>query len=556
MTRPAWFASDSADLVSTLLATAESCSTELACISHLRAAVQELATRDPSTQVDPMVHAAWRVVLSGVMVMMPVLVESAIVVPDGPRFYGGMIVLLESIMQRDPDYLKRTMAILNDTQDLATALRDLHASRAAVEQDRDREAVTAAAAVTYDPALVAELEVIDRLVVDEIALPLPLSAQRQAANNDRCIDFVAAGSARHIAALFRCWAQRERWAVETVLDDDTRQAFELRRDQHRIEVRIATWIHSRVSIAIEFPRSVTATVVRGHRSNVRPPPPPPITRERLAEVPAAGAESIDILDMPDAVLADGGLVFVSKDKNVWMIDPHARTTILVAASLDRTLRGLVADGPALVGFASLPVAQWRFEDATMLPLTTDSTYALSFTMIDGTSFVGCDDGRLLRASSTGAVAEIARFGKCRALTHVGGMLYVSDERLICAVNPATREVTTLLELPQAAHELASDGQDLYALFSSAIGRIDLATRAFVQIAGQPELGRGQMLDASKGAARDGVAEVAVIESARCLSYDHGALWFTDRGRLRFFDIAKRFVCTYDVSEHEKRRLGS
>jgi hypothetical protein len=34
------------------------------------------------------------------------------------------------------------------------------------------------------------------------------------------------------------------------------------------------------------------------------------------------------------------------------------------------------------------------------------------------------------------------------------------------------------------------------------------------------------------------------------------LWFTDRGRLRFFDIAKRFVCTYDLSDHEKRRLGS
>lgn len=116
------------------------------------------------------------------------------------------------------------------------------------------------------------------------------------------------------------------------------------------------------------------------------------------------------------------------------------------------------------------------------------------------------------------------------------MLYAIDERVISSIDPKTYKVTKLVEISAAASALTSDGKRLYTLHSSAIGCVDLAERSFAQIAGQPQVGAGQMLAAGGGVVRDGIGEGAVIESARFLSYDAGNLWFTDDGRLRRYEI--------------------
>jgi hypothetical protein len=537
MTRPEWFPSDSGGLVAALIATGESCGVELACLPHLRAVAEELVTQKPSASVDPIMHEAWRPTLTAVMALVPVLIADTIVQANGPRLYGAMIVLLEAMTQTDPDAYENAKAILNDVRELGDVLREMHAGRRAREQAK----IAASAAVPVDPALVAEIEAIDRVVVEELGvkLPLPLYAELQTSRDARTVTYLATGELVHLGALYRGWAASAGWLFESVLDNDRYAAFELRREGVVIGVRLNPWIYGKIQIAIELPRPFTATVVPGKRPPSPAPKFPPITRERLPALPSPSEATV--LDQPVALLADGGLVFVANEYDVWMIDPGARAKTLVASKQGVRMRALVPDGTGLLGMSATPVTLHRIGGAGTEPIVVkeDQSYGIALCCVGATAFIACDDGRILavRVPTGELVEEAAGFTKeLRALISVDGMLYALEGRVISSFDPTTHQITKIIELPKAANALASDGKRLYTLHSSAIGAVDLAERSFTQCAGQPQLGAGQLLAAGGGAARDGIGEGAVIESARLLSYDAGNLWFTDNGKLRRFEI--------------------
>lgn len=544
-------------MVAELIKTAEACGVDVACLPHLRALAGELTDGKPSTAVDPDMHAVWREAFRNVVAMMPVLLQEALVVADGPRFYGAVIVFLEAVTEDDndsDDVLAIAMAILNDTRKLDQALRDLRGARTAARRMRDEAKLAAAAQVAQDPALVAEIDEMDRLIVDElaVAVPLPVSAQREAPSC-ASINFQAAGSVQHVAALYRCWAQREGWVIDDILDNDRHVAVTVRRPDSKLqfELRIGHWIFGRVTLAIEFPHEVNATILPGKRHTSGCPAPPPITRERLPALPPPATEIF--LDSPEALLADGGLLFVSQHEAIWMIDPHAKTKTLVA-SLPRTrVRGLVAlDDGTILGFSALPITLYRLPAGSTIAVTTNSTYGRALARIGDVAYVLSDSGRLIEVTlSTGAIADIADFtidgSSSSSLAAVGGTLYIAHDKLISAVDPITHAVRELIELPKAALYLASDDVSLFTAHSRALGRIDPITRTFEQIAGQPQLGDGQILDMSGGRSLDGPREAAVIDKARLLSHDAGNLWFTDNSGLRRFNLASRHLATLDFA---------
>ncbi len=523
---------DSAGLVAELIGTGEACGVSLACLPHLRAVAEELVTGTPSALVDPIMHEAWRPTLTGVMALVPVLIRDTIVQANGPRLYGAMVVLLEAMTQTDQDAYDHAKSILNDVRELGDVLREMEAGRRAREQAQ----IAASAAVPVAPAVIAELAKIDRLVVEELhlSLPLPLWAELQTSRDTKTVTFLATGELAHLGALYRAWAPGAGWLVETILDNDRYSAFELQREGIVIGLRLNTWINGRIQIAIELPRPLTATVVLAQRPKVVLKLPP-ITRERLPALPSEATS----LEQPVALLADGGLVFIANEYDVWMIDPHTCQKTLVASRKGVRMRALVPDGAGLLGMSSTPVTLHGIGADAVPIVVDDRAYGVALCRVGSTAFIGCDDGRILavKLPSGEVVAELAGFSKeLRALTRADAMVYALDERVISAIDPATHEVTKLIELPNAASSLASDGKRLFTLHSSAIGCVDLAERSFTQLAGQPQFGAGQMLAAGGGAARDGIGEGAVIESARFLSYDAGNLWFTDRERLRRYEI--------------------
>jgi hypothetical protein len=146
------------------------------------------------------------------------------------------------------------------------------------------------------------------------------------------------------------------------------------------------------------------------------------------------------------------------------------------------------------------------------------------------------------------VTELARFsGDVRTLAGHAGALYVAVEKAVHAIDLVTHETREVVTLPQAALGLASDGRALYTLHRRGIGQIDLATGTWSQIAGKPELGAGNLLVLSGAPAPDGIVERAVIDSAQCVSYDSGGLWFAERDRVRRFALVERYVMTLDLA---------
>jgi len=536
---------DSDGLVGELITTGESCGVSLACLPHLRAVAEELVTGTPSTSVDPIMHEGWRPNLTAVVTLVRVLIRDTVVQADGPRLYGAMIVLLEAMTQTDPDAYEHAKSILNDTRELGDVLREMEAGRRAREQAK----IAADAAVPVAPALVAELAKMDRLVVEELrlSLPLPLWAELQTSRDPKTVTFLASGELAHLRALYRSWAPGAGWLVDMVLDNDRHSAFELQRERIVIGVRLHPWINGRIQISIELPRPLVATVVPGEKRVVVAPKLPPITRERLPALPAEATS----LDQPVALLADGGLVFVANEYDVWMIDPHARTKTLVGSKQGVRMRALVPDGVGLLGMSATPVTLHSIGVTGVAPIVVDDrAYGIALCRVGSTGFIGCDDGRILvvKLPTGEVVAEIGGFTKqLRALTRADDRLYALDERVISSIDPATYEVTTVIELPKGASSLASDGERLYTLHSSAIGSVDLATRTFAQCAGQPDFGAGQLLAPGGVAARDGVNGGEVIASARFLSYDAGNLWFTDSGRLRRFEIRALHTRTLELA---------
>ena len=544
MTRPDWIPTDLGGLVAALIATGESCGVELACLPHLRAVAEELVTSKPSASVDPIMHDAWRPTLTGVISLVPVLIADTLVQANGPRLYGAMLVLLEAMTQTDPDAYEHARAILNDVGTLEDALRQMQESRRAREQAK----IAASAAVPVAPALIAELDKIDRLVVEELrlSLPLPLWAELQTSRDARTVTYLATGELAHLGALYRAWAPGAGWLVEMVLDNDRYAAFELQREGTVIGVRLNPWLFGKIQIAIELPRPLKATVVLRERPKVVLKLPP-ITREPLPSLPADATP----LDQPVALLADGGLLFVANEYDVWMIDPHARKRTLVASKQGVRMRALVPDGAGLLGMSSLPVTLHGIGRTDGAPIVVDDrAFGIACCRVGSTAFIGCDDGRILAVKlPTGEViAEIAGFTKeLRALTRADSMLYACDGRVISSIDPTTFKVIKIVELPTAASALASDGERLFTLHSSAIGAVDLAERTFSQVAGQPELGRAQLLVAGGVTARDGIGEGAVIEAARFLSHDAGNLWFIDGARLRWFEIRAMQTRTLELA---------
>jgi len=87
MTRPDWMPKDAGGLVAELIATAESCQVDLACLPHLRAVAEELVTGKPSMSVDSILHEAWRPSLNAVMALVPVLIAGPVVLANRPETF-------------------------------------------------------------------------------------------------------------------------------------------------------------------------------------------------------------------------------------------------------------------------------------------------------------------------------------------------------------------------------------------------------------------------------------------------------------------------------------
>ena len=531
---------NSVELVGALIAMADRGSVAFACLPHLRALHHELSTDTPATDVDPDVHAAWRMVFSGAMAMMPSLIAAAIVHPDIERLYSALLILVESMTRGETDMHAETMRVLNGVRAVDDVVRDMTAAAHA----RDQEAIAAAAQIAHDPALVAEIDAADRIDVGAFAVPLPLSARP----GGDCY-FVRA-TVDHLAAFYTCWAQRNGWLFQMVLDNDRWKAISLRRDTHTFDIRITTWINGENSVVFEWPAGTTATLVV---NAVQTPALPPVTRAR-PQVP--GPAMPGPLGDVEALLADGGLVFAATDQAVWMIDPAARTRLLLAEFSPMYVRGLAADRGDVLVRTSAGQTIWRVDPTTGARTQVGMSFngfIRAFAYLDQTGYVAYDDGRVVAMGVVSRdVTELGGFTDPRALCARDGVLYVAADRAVHSIDLATGATRDLAELPKPAVGLASDGACLYTLHGGGIGRIDLATRSWTQIAGMPELGAGNLLALGVGSLLadtprpDGIADRAIIESARHISYDAGGLWFAERTRLRRFALVERHVMTLEL----------
>jgi hypothetical protein len=221
------------------------------------------------------------------------------------------------------------------------------------------------------------------------------------------------------------------------------------------------------------------------------------------------------------------------------------------------VRGLAADGGDVLVRTFIPQAIWRIDPTTgtRTPIQIALPgYVRAFTYLDHIGYFACDDGRLVAiVLSTGDATELGRFPDTRGLCARDGVLYVAADRAVHSIDLATGATRDLAELAKPAVGLASDGAYLYTLHGGGIGRLDLATRSWTQIAGMPELGAGNLmalgvenlLSADKPLP-DGIAERAIIDSARHISYDAGGLWFSDHARLRRLALAERHVTTLEL----------
>jgi len=539
------FAPDSVALVEALITMADRGSVELACLPHLRALHHELVTATPATGIDPDVQAVWRMLFSGAMAMLPALSASAMVHPDAERLYSALLILVESMTRGETDMHAETMRVLNGVRERDDVVRAMIAAAHA----RDQVAIAAGVEVAHDPALVAEIEAADRIDVGAFSVPLPLSARPDSSS------YYVRGTLDHLAAFYTCWAQRNGWLFEMVLDNNRWKSISFRRDRWTFELRITTWIYGENALNFDWPAGVTATLIL---NAVPTPSLPAVTRAR-PQVPGGAMRAP--LGEVDALLADGGLVFAAKDGAVWLIDPVARTSTLLAEMMRGTDRmsvhGLAADGRDVLVRTFIPSAIWRIDPVTGTRTEVQlylNGYVRAFAYLDQTGYFAYEDGRVMAiVLASRDATELGQFPEARALCARDGVLYVAADRAVHSIDLATGATRDLAELPQRAVGLASDGTCVYTLHGGGIGRLDLATRSWTQIAGMPDLGAGNLLargiDSMLSADNpppDGIADRAIIDSARHISYDAGGLWFSDRGRLRRLALAERHVMTLEL----------
>jgi hypothetical protein len=402
-----------------------------------------------------------------------------------------------------------------------------------------------------DPeVLAAALDAADRLELGVFSVPVPVGAR---SNSPDSTIYLVHATLDYLAAFYVTWAQRSGWQFESVLDNDRYKAITFKRDAWTFELRIGTWIFGENMLAFEWPRGTTATLVSGSRGSAEVPALPPVTRARP---PVPDARPTAALHTIDHLLADSGLVFAAKDHTVWLIDPPARSAMLLAemmrGSSAKSVRGLAVDDGDVLVLTSVPLTIWRLDpvagERSSVEVALD-VFVHAFTCIEHVGYAACEDGRVVAITlATGAVTELARsFGYVRALAGHAGTLYVASEKVVHAIDLVSHETREIVTLPQAALGLASDGTALYTLHGRGIGQLDLATGTWSQIAGKPELGAGNLLVLSGEPPPDGVAERAVIDSARCVSYDSGGLWFAERERVRRFSFAERYVMTLELA---------
>ncbi|HET9620787.1 MAG TPA: hypothetical protein VFP84_05455 [Kofleriaceae bacterium] len=534
------FAGGSGAHVETLIEMAAGASVEYACLPYLRATRDELRTGTPTTSIDPDMQAWWRTVFGGALTVMQLIVAEAIAEtrehPDRARVYSGLLVFVEALARHDGDGHDRALAVLKGARERDDAVRDMIAAARA----RDEAALAAAAQVAYDPALVAELDAGDRVDAGEVSLPLPRSARPSGE------DYFVRDSLDRLVAFYTCWAQRAGWLREMVLDNERWKAMSFRRAGATFDIRMKTWVFGENLLTFEWPAGTTAT--RAVRA-VATPALPPVTRARP---PVPGAAMRGPLGEVDALLADGGLVFAAKGDAVWLIDPAARTSTLFAGlargNPPASVRGLAADGPDLLVRTSVTQLMWRI-DATgahtriTLPI---AGFVRAFAYLAPVAYFACDNRILAVVLSTGEATELGTLPDIRALCARDGVLYVAAGGAVHALDLATRAMRPLVTLAKPVLGLASDGAGLYTLHDGGIGRVDLATSAWTQIAGMPELGAGNYLAMGREAPADGIAERAIIDSARLLSYDAGGLWFSERTRLRRLALAERHVTSLEL----------
>jgi hypothetical protein len=277
----------------------------------------------------------------------------------------------------------------------------------AAARARVQTAIAAAAQITHDPALVAEIDAADRIDVGAFSVPLPLSARP----SPSCY-FVRA-TLDHLAAFYTCWAQRNGWLFEMVLDNDRYKAISLRRDTWTFDIRITTWINGENSVVFEWPTGTTATLV----VNAVPTPSlPPVTRAR-PQVPGAAMQGP--LGDVEALLADGGLVFAATDHAVWLIDPAARTSTLLAEFSPMYVRGLAADGGDVLVRTSVSQTIWRIDPTTGTRTPVEMLFdgfIRAFAYLDQTGYVAYDDGRVVAIGVVSRdTTEFGRFPDTRAL---------------------------------------------------------------------------------------------------------------------------------------------
>jgi hypothetical protein len=406
-----------------------------------------------------------------------------------------------------------------------------------------------------DPEITAALDAADRLDLGMFSVPVPVGARADSPTSSR---YLVQATLDHLAAFYMTWAQRSGWQFESVLDNDRYKGITFMRDAWTFELRISTWIFGENALSFEWPSGTTATLVSGSRGSTEAPALPPVT---AARPPDQQAWPIAELQTIDHLLAHGGLVFAARDHRVWLVDPRARTAMLLAemmrGSTSRSVGALAVDDGDVLALTRAPLTIWRLDPATGVRSSVEvalDEFVRAFTCVERVGYAACEDGRVMAiALATGEATELARFsGYVHALAGHAGALYVAVEKAVHAIDLESRRTREVVTLPRAALGLACDDTTLYTLHGGGIGQVDLATGMWSQIAGKPELGAGNLLALSGASPPDGVAERAVIDSAYRMSYDAGGLWFAERSpfaervRVRRLALAEAYVTTLDL----------
>ena len=568
MALPSWVPTDARAFLIGLLSKVRDTEIDLACTPHVLTAYSAMTVGDEVegsgsghlVSIDE--HVIWLELFGAVLrdMALPLAMASRPQAADAEaRFFAAVLFLLEALMRKNPHAVERVYSIADGTLELGTALRRLEIENLEGALQQASVQLETAARVELDPAILAELAIMNRLVAGELAIPIPTDAHGVAGATAFQPDekgivkasFTVRATPAGLRDRYRTWARRDGWLVEADDSDGDMLHLGLAHGPQRFDVFATRWLdgeallmfHLGETVAAHLELSADLIAARAKvaaRIAAGPPPVPAVTRPRISTV---RGDDLPRLSSPAALLADRGLVFAVHLGQLAVFDPVVHS---VDAILDRRGHSQLAGIAAIDD--DLLITDRRAGELVRVAVGIGAVSVIAqglaspshIVRIGALVYVVCQPTRVraIEIASGRTDSELGPFpalDKIEALAVHGDALYASDARNIIRIDRHANTATVIAELPLMVQGLASNRGDLYASVWGGIVRVDVGTGTFRQVAGKELFTPG---------ADDGVVELASMVTPARLTSDETGIWFDDTGRLRRLDLVHGYVTTH------------